>query len=64
MWVAAQEFPACQSNLWDRITGWEVVIAVLLIMAAWTAVQTARMYFMWRVAQTSRCGCVCHERDI
>ena len=41
----------CKSALWDRIDGWEVVVAVLLIMAAWATVQVSRMYFMAAMAK-------------
>lgn len=41
----------CKSQFWDRINGWEVVTAVLLIVAAWSVVQVARMYFF---AEASR----------
>lgn len=54
--VIAEPFPGCNSPLWQHINGWEVVVAVLLIMGAWTATSIARMYFMWRIAQTSKCG--------
>lgn len=43
----------CKSALWDRIYGWEVVFAVLLIVTAWCIVQVSRMYFMWKVAATN-----------
>lgn len=51
---AADGFPGCQSPLWDRIQGWQVVAAVLLIMAAWTLVQVARMHYMVRMAEKSQ----------
>lgn len=35
----------CKSALWDRISGWEVVTAVMLIVIAWAIVQVARMYY-------------------
>lgn len=41
----------CKSALWNRIDGWEVVVAVLLIVVAWTVVQVARLYFMAVVAR-------------
>lgn len=41
----------CKSALWDRIDGWEVVTAVLVIVTAWTVVQVARMYYMAAVAR-------------
>lgn len=41
----------CKSPLWDRIDGWEVVVAVMLIVTAWTTVQVARVYFMAVVAR-------------
>jgi hypothetical protein len=59
MWhatLADPTFPACHSNLWEHINGWEVVAAVLLIMASWTTTSVARMYFMWRVAQINSSG--------
>ena len=49
--IAADQFPACQSNLWDHVNGWEVVAAVLLIMASWTATSVARMHFMAKIAE-------------
>jgi hypothetical protein len=51
VWSAIDSFPGCSSPLWDRIAGWQVVAAVLLIMAAWSVVQIARMYFMARIAE-------------
>ena len=42
----------CKSALWNRIEGWEVVVAVLLIVTAWAVVQVSRLYFMVAVAQT------------
>ena len=41
----------CRSALWERIDGWEVVAVVLLVMAGWSGVQIARMYFMAVVAR-------------
>lgn len=41
----------CRSAIWDRIDGWEVVTAVMLIVTAWAAVQVARLYFMAVVAR-------------
>jgi hypothetical protein len=49
--ILAEPFPACNSSLWNHINGWEVVVAVLLIMASWAATSIARMYFMLRIAQ-------------
>lgn len=50
--MAAEEL--CKSTLWERIDGWEVVIAVLFIMAAWSVVQVARMYYMAEIAKIGR----------
>jgi hypothetical protein len=63
MWAAA---PAqiCELPIWDRITGWEVVAAVLLIATAWAAVQIARMYFLAEAARAcphSRCEEKCRN---
>ena len=41
----------CKSALWERITGWEVVAAVLLITTAWAVVQVARMYYITEAAK-------------
>lgn len=41
----------CRSALWERIDGWEVVTAVLLIVSAWALVQVSRLYFMAVVAR-------------
>jgi len=42
---------ACRSAIWERIDGWEVVTAVMLIVTAWASVQVARLYFMAVVAR-------------
>ncbi len=43
-------FPACHSNLWDHINGWEVVLAAWGIIAGWAAVSVAHYYFMAKIA--------------
>lgn len=53
IYMAVDNFPACNSPLWDRIAGWEVVAAVLFIVAAWASVQISRMYLMVKIAQVS-----------
>lgn len=49
--LTAEPFPGCNSSLWAHVNGWEVVAAVCLIMASWTATSVARMYFMTRIAE-------------
>ena len=41
----------CKTAIWDRIEGWEVVIAVMLIVTAWAVVQVAKLYFVATVAR-------------
>lgn len=41
----------CKSALWERISGWEVVLVVMLIVTAWAVVQVGRFYFMAVVAR-------------
>jgi hypothetical protein len=43
----------CRSALWEHISGWEVVITVLLVVSAWVTVQVSRMYYMAKVAKIS-----------
>jgi hypothetical protein len=44
----------CRSAIWERIDGWEVVLAVLIIVAAWAVVDVARMYFMAVIARNDK----------
>jgi hypothetical protein len=52
MWYAEPSFPACHSDLWSHINGWEVVAAVFFIITGWAVTSVARMYFMWRIAES------------
>ena len=52
--ILADTFPACNSNLWNHINGWEVVVAVLLIMGFWAATNIARMHFMVEMSKATR----------
>jgi len=63
-WAAGDDLrEMCRSALWDRIDGWEVVMAVLLIMSAYAVVQLGRMYFMYRTAAINR-ECHCKPREL
>jgi hypothetical protein len=44
----------CANGLWDHIRGWEVIVAVLIIMGAWAATNIARMYYMVRLSELGR----------
>lgn len=41
----------CNTTLWERIAGWEVVIVATIIIIGWSFVQVARMYFMAEIAK-------------
>jgi len=40
----------CRATFWERISGWEVVAAVLIICAYWALVSVARSYFLWKAS--------------
>lgn len=41
----------CANSLWDNIKGWEVIVAVLIIIGGWAATNIARMHFMVKMAE-------------
>ena len=45
----------CKSAFWTRIDGWEVVVAVMLIVTAWATVQVARLYYTAVIARIGTC---------
>jgi hypothetical protein len=44
----------CANTLWDHIKGWEVIVAVLIIMAGWSATNIARMHYMVLMSRATR----------
>lgn len=57
-WLATDTLPVpsqvCANGLWDHIRGWEVIVAVLIIMGAWASTNIARMHYMVKMAQLNR----------
>lgn len=41
-------------GLWDNIKGWEVIVAVLIIMAGWSATNIARMHYMVQMSKAKQ----------
>lgn len=57
MLVAAAGEEVCRMAFWERIEGWQVVLAATVIVTAWAAVQIARMYFLADAAKhCPHCG--------
>lgn len=48
--------PAIQCNqLWERISGWEVVLVAVVIALCFVTARVAQMYFTWRIASNQVC---------
>jgi hypothetical protein len=41
----------CRAAFWERVEGWEVVLTVLFIVAAWAVVQVSKYYLMAALAR-------------